>query len=90
MVKWIYPGASKAASGCCQSPVDGGWQPTARHADFLVSGLAAEKIRARKWYNQRPHRTSSKSRSGRHETGLPIHRLMSDSCQPVPLVLILS
>jgi hypothetical protein len=36
------------------------------------------------------HRTSSNSRFGRHETGSAIQRLMSDSCQPVPLVLILS
>ena len=40
--------------------------------------------------NHRPHRTSSNSRFGRQETGSAIQRLMSDSCQPVPLVLILS
>jgi integrase len=37
-----------------------------------------------------PHLTSSHGRLGRHETGLAIQRLMSDSCHPVPLVLILS
>ena len=36
------------------------------------------------------HLTSSHGRLGRHETGLAIQRLMSDSCHPVPLVLILS
>ena len=40
--------------------------------------------------NHRAHRTSSNSPFGRHPTGSAIHRLMSDSCQPVPLVLILS
>ena len=39
--------------------------------------------------SHRPHRTSSSSRFGRHETGSVIQRLMSDSCQPVPLTLIL-
>src|SRR5205823_13631245 len=37
----------------------------------------------------RPHQTASNSRSGRHETGSAIQRLMSDSCQPLPLTLIL-
>jgi len=36
------------------------------------------------------HRISSNSPSGRHPTGSAIQRLMSDSCQPVPLVLILT
>jgi hypothetical protein len=35
------------------------------------------------------HRTSSNPLFGRHETGSEIQRSMSDSCQPVPLVLIL-
>jgi hypothetical protein len=39
---------------------------------------------------QRPHQTASNSRFGRHATGSAIQRLMSDSCQPVPLALILS
>lgn len=38
----------------------------------------------------RGHRTSSNSGFGGHPTGSAIQRLMSDSCQPVPLVLILS
>src|SRR5207237_8751230 len=37
-----------------------------------------------------PHPTASSSRFGRHPTGSAIQRLMSDSCQPAPLVLILS
>ena len=36
------------------------------------------------------HRISSNSRFGRHPTGSAIQRLRSDSCQPVPWVLILS
>src|ERR1700744_2077006 len=36
------------------------------------------------------HRTSSTSLFGRHLTGSVIQRLTSDSCHPVPLVLILS
>src|SRR6516162_8799726 len=40
--------------------------------------------------NDRPHGISPNSRFGRHPTGSAIQRLMSDSCQPVPLVLILS
>ena len=35
------------------------------------------------------HQTASNSRLGRHATGSAIQRLMSDSCQPVPLTLIL-
>jgi hypothetical protein len=51
--------------------------------DMLPDGLAEAG-------NHRPHRISSNSRFGRHETGSAIQRLMSDSCQPAPLVLILS
>jgi hypothetical protein len=36
------------------------------------------------------NQTSSHSRFGRHDTGSAIQRFMSDSCQPVPLALILS
>src|SRR5512143_2386750 len=35
------------------------------------------------------NQTSSNLRFGRHETGSAIHWLMSDSCQPLPLTLIL-
>jgi len=52
--------------------------------DMPPDGLAS------KAGNHRPHRTLSNSRFGRHETGSAIQRLMSDSCHPVPLVLILS
>lgn len=38
----------------------------------------------------RPHRTGSNSSFGCHATGSAIQRLMSDSCHPDPLVLILS
>jgi hypothetical protein len=37
-----------------------------------------------------PHQTSSNWRFGRQDTGSAIQRLMSDSCHPVPWVLILS
>ena len=40
--------------------------------------------------NDRPHRDSSPSSFGRHPTGSAIQRVMSDSCQPVPLALIFS
>lgn len=39
---------------------------------------------------QPPQQISSNCPLGRHEAGSAIQRLMSDSCQPVPLVLILS
>ena len=52
--------------------------------DMPPDGLAS------KAGNHRPHLTLSNSRFGRHETGSAIQRLMSDSCHPVPLVLILS
>lgn len=40
--------------------------------------------------NDGHHRTLSNSLFERHETGSAIQRLMSDSCQPEPLVLIFS
>src|SRR6185295_2225788 len=39
--------------------------------------------------HQRPRQTASNSRFGRHATGSAIQRLMSDSRQPLPLMLIL-
>jgi hypothetical protein len=39
--------------------------------------------------NHSPHTTSSNLRFGRHAAGSATQRLMSDSCQPLPLTLIL-
>jgi len=56
----------------------------------LTAGEGAPYWAHREWYDSRLHRTSSNSPFGRQATGSAIQRLMSDSCQPVPFVEILS
>ena len=94
----------QSALVCLESPHRGGVRPSrlkrGRDSASLYglrlvrfTGISSKRTRRRaiwKAGNHRPHRTLSNSRFGRHETGSAIQRLMSDSCQPVPLVLILS